>query len=141
LLASGASQKTTATRLGLAENTVMRWMKDESFRARVDAARQNGHDPDPRSALRAGLHATLADGITPDHKTRIASARALAQLDAEQPPVSEPQLFCVRLKPDGSMEQVWGTPLPPDFRVPAAFTLSVEDGAFPEGERDPDGWQ
>lgn len=140
LLASGATQKLVATRLGLAENTVMRWMSDQSFRDRVRAARQEKQDPDLRSTLQEGLRATLADGITPDWKVRTASARALASLPDEEVNDPEPQLFCIRVKADGSQEEIWGT-VPPGFRSPAAVTLTVEDGAFPPGETDSDGWQ
>ena len=61
-------------------------------------------------------------------------------MEAEQPLDSEPQLFCIRVKADGTQEQIWGTPPPPDFHVPAAVTLTIEE-ARSESERDSDGWQ
>jgi DsbC/DsbD-like thiol-disulfide interchange protein len=139
LLATGASQKLVALRLGLAENTVMRWMKNPAFRERVEALRQEKDDPDLRSTLRDGLRATLADGITPDWKVRTGAARALASLP-EEAANPDPQLFAIRIKADGTQEEVWGT-VPPGFKSPAAVVMTVEDGAFPEGERDSDGWQ
>lgn len=85
LLATGATQRTTARRLGLAENTVMRWMKQPDFRDQVARARRETLEPtDIRESLIGALGAMRQDGVTPAWETRVAAARVLATLPIEE---------------------------------------------------------
>jgi AcrR family transcriptional regulator len=125
-----------ASELGVSERSLTRWFKlpavqQEQGRARAEA--QAEHPLSIRATMEQQLLACRRDG-SPDWTARAQAARILAELPADNAP-AEPQLFSIRINADGSQEEVWGTP-PPGFRSPAAFTMIVEDGAFPEGERD-----
>jgi hypothetical protein len=132
----GWSLTEIAKELGVSTRTLVRWNKLPAFRAeraRTAAELDEERPVSLRQTLEAALLATKADG-SPDWSTRSQAARILASLPPEELAPPEPQIFCIRIKADGSREEVWGTP-PPGF-APAAVTVEVEDAAAYAGRPD-----
>jgi hypothetical protein len=138
----GWSLTEIAKEIGVSTRTLARWNRLPAFRGERARMRDELDAEQPlsvRQTLEAALLATKGDG-SPDWNARSQAARTLASLPAEEVAEPEPQLFCIRVKPTGEQEEIWGI-LPPGFKSPAAVTMTVEDGAFPPGEADSDGWQ
>jgi hypothetical protein len=138
----GWSLTEIAKELGVSTRTLVRWNRLPAFRGEQARTREELDAEQPlsvRQTLEAALLATKGDG-SPDWNARSQAARTLASLPPEEQADPNPQLFSVRVRADGTQEELWGT-VPPGFKSPAALTLVVEDGAFPEGETDSDGWQ
>jgi hypothetical protein len=134
----GWSLTEIAKEIGVSTRTLVRWNRLPAFRGEQTRTRDELDAEQPlsvRQTLEAALLATKGDG-SPDWNARAQAARTLASLPTEEG-APEPQLFSVRIKADGSQEEIWGT-VPPGFKSPAAVTLVIET---PEGEPDSDGWQ
>lgn len=132
----GWSLTEVAKELGVSTRTLVRWNKLPAFRAERTRTRAELDEEKPvslRQTLEAALLATKGDG-SPDWQARAQAARVLASLPPEELAQPEPQIFCIRIKADGSQEVVYGTP-PPGF-APAAVKLEVEDAAAFAGRVD-----
>src|SRR3954447_17633614 len=119
----GWSLTEIAKEIGVSTRTLVRWNRLPAFRGEQARTRDELDAEQPlslRQTLEAALLATKGDG-SPDWNARSQAARTLASLPPEESS-AEPQLFSVRVKVDGTQEEIWGT-LPPGFKSPAAITL------------------